>query len=336
MLSNLHQQKRFLRQRESSYNRNGGNRDYIVIEAGTSYAVPQLLGAGIIRHLWFTVVPGSEDAYRKLVLQITFDEVGEPQVNVPLADLFMFGHGHLVDINNAAVQVSRQPHLTEPPYRGSLNCMFPMPFEHSAKVVLTNHSTVDANVFYYVDWEAHELLEEPVLYFHATLNQEHTTPPMNQPVQPHGNFDANITNLGWDENYCLLDARGYLGHYVGTSLSIYCQPGESGKWWEGDDMFIIDGEPWPPRLHGTGTEDYFNLAWGFRKVDCRPEYGVTYLDKGPGDTNQIDGKFSMYRLHISDPIPFKTSLLATLEHGHANDCSAEYRSVAYWYGRKLV
>lgn len=28
-------------------------------------------------------------------------------------------------------------------------------------------------------------------------------------------------------------------------------------------MFFIDGEEWPPSLHGTGTEDYFNAPWGF-------------------------------------------------------------------------
>ena len=24
---------------------------------------------------------------------------------------------------------------------------------------------------------------------------------------------------------------------------------------------LIDDEPWPPRLHGTGMEDYLGLAW---------------------------------------------------------------------------
>ena len=23
-----------------------------------------------------------------------------------------------------------------------------------------------------------------------------------------------------------------------------------------------EGQRWPPTLHGTGTEDYFNTAWG--------------------------------------------------------------------------
>ena len=99
-------------------------------------------------------------------------------------------------------------------------------------------------------------------------------------------------------------------------------------------MFVIDGEPWPPRLHGTGTEDYFNLAWGFRRVDCRPEYGVTYLQKSEQDRNQIDGKFTVYRFHMSDPVTFTRSLHVSIEHGHANESNALYRSVAYWYGRK--
>lgn len=101
-------------------------------------------------------------------------------------------------------------------------------------------------------------------------------------------------------------------------------------------MFVIDGEPWPPRLHGTGTEDYFNLAWGFRQVECRPEYGVTFIDKSEEDRDPADGRISMYRFHLSDPIPFTESLHASIEHGHANDCEAYYRSVAYWYGRPLA
>ena len=100
-------------------------------------------------------------------------------------------------------------------------------------------------------------------------------------------------------------------------------------------MFEIDGESWPPRLHGTGMEDYFNLAWGVRHTDCRPEYGVTFLEKRLEDRSQVAGLFSMYRFHLNDPIPFTKSLRASVEHGHANDCEAFFRSVAYWYGRPL-
>ncbi len=334
MLEDLHLAKGFLRQRESSYDRTGANRDAVTVPPGGAHALPVLRGPGIIRHIWMTVAPAVPTTYRDLRLVMRFDDAPEPQVDVPLADFFLFGHGLLVDVNCAAIQVSQQ-HRDVPPYRGSLNCTFPMPFSRAAEIRVTNGTDQPHIVYYYVDWEKHEALPAPVLRFHASLHEELTEPPAGQPVIPHGSFDVDLRNPDYAENYRLLEVQGYEGHYVGTGLSIACRPGDPGKWWEGDDMFIIDGEPWPPRLHGTGMEDYFNLAWGFRRVDCRPEYGVTYLDKGPGDTDQIDGRFSMYRLHLSDPIPFRQSLIATLEHGHANDCRARFRSVAFWYGRPL-
>ena len=75
---------------------------------------------------------------------------------------------------------------------------------------------------------------------------------------------AGVNTTG-DENYVILDTEG-AGHYVGCVLNIdnfdasnqvYTWPGE------GDDMIFIDGEAWPPSMHGTGTEDYFGMAWGF-------------------------------------------------------------------------
>jgi signal transduction histidine kinase len=43
------------------------------------------------------------------------------------------------------------------------------------------------------------------------------------------------------------------------------------------------------------------------------------------------GKWSMYRYHIEDPVRFRESIKVTIEHGHANDQSNDYSSVAYWY-----
>ncbi len=340
LLTNLHRQKNFVRMRESSYNRTGGNGDNVVIGAGAEHTIPTFTGPGIFRHIWMTFnlieKSPSLEAYRNIELLIRFDDAAHPQVKVPISDFFLFGHGMLVDVNSIPIQVSRQPIDRGAPYAGSLNCLFPMPFDKQASISISNKNSNDIAIYYYIDWERYEAFSEPSLYFHTTLNSEQTQPPAGQPRQTHGDLDPTITNLEWDENYVFLDINNYRGHYVGTGLSIKCCPGGAGKWWEGDDMFVIDDEPWPPRLHGTGTEDYFNLAWGFRKVECRPEYGVTYIDRRESDTNQVDGRFSMYRFHMNDPIPFLKSLHASIEHGHANDCEAYYRSVAYWYGRPLV
>jgi hypothetical protein len=98
-----------------------------------------------------------------------------------------------------------------------------------------------------------------------------------------------------------------------------------GWWGEGDDMVFVDGEKFPS-LYGTGSEDYFSDAWGMRE-DENLFYGcpLQELDFKAGS------KATVYRFHITDPIPFKKSILVTIEHGHANYRSDLYSSVAYWY-----
>ena len=91
-------------------------------------------------------------------------------------------------------------------------------------------------------------------------------------------------------------------------------------------MIFIDGEVWPPSLHGTGTEDYFNVAWGFQKAFSSPFFGVTMpVDEDAG------GKTSAYRFHILDPVRFQESVRVTIEHGHANNRCDDFSSTAYWY-----
>ncbi len=91
-------------------------------------------------------------------------------------------------------------------------------------------------------------------------------------------------------------------------------------------MIFIDGEPWPPSLHGTGTEDYFCTAWCPQQEFQTPYYGII-LGGGPN----WSGKVTLYRYHIVDPITFNESIRVTIEHGHANHRSDDYSSTAYWY-----
>jgi hypothetical protein len=91
-------------------------------------------------------------------------------------------------------------------------------------------------------------------------------------------------------------------------------------------MIFIDGEPWPPRLHGTGTEDYVCMAW------CpRQEYSAPYHGLILGGQDNWKGKITYYRYHIQDPVMFEKSIRVTIEHGHANHRSDDWSSTAYWY-----
>ena len=95
-------------------------------------------------------------------------------------------------------------------------------------------------------------------------------------------------------------------------------------------MIFVDGVAWPPALAGTGTEDYFSLAWGFRREVCRPYFGCSYRRQAEGD-GYFNGRFTCYRFHVADPVRFHESIRVTLEHGHANDAGNVYSSVAYYY-----
>ena len=91
-------------------------------------------------------------------------------------------------------------------------------------------------------------------------------------------------------------------------------------------MIFIDGAKWPPQLHGTGTEDYVNMAWCPQQEYSAPYHGLIL----GGDANW-KGKITYYRYHIQDPISFKKSIKVTIEHGHNNNRSDDWSTTAYWY-----
>jgi len=131
---------------------------------------------------------------------------------------------------------------------------------------------------------------------------------------------GNITGSG---NYLVADIEGK-GHFVGVNYVHSPTP----MWYaEGDDMIFIDGEPWPPPLQGTGTEDYFNASWGPKTVLSDPCYGYARVNNDVGWL----GRTHAYRFHISDPIYFDSSLKFTIEHGHNNNLTLDMATVAYWY-----
>ncbi|MEV0388432.1 glycoside hydrolase family 172 protein [Nonomuraea sp. NPDC050643] len=165
------------------------------------------------------------------------------------------------------------------------------------------------------------------MHFHAQWRRERPTDGAGQGTQSNREFQVEGINDTGDGNYVILGAEGR-GHYVGCVLNIR-NLRETSDWnWygEGDDMIFIDGEPFPPSLHGTGTEDYFNTAWCPTQTYHAPYHGITM----PGGDNW-SGEISLYRFHIEDPITFTESIRVTIEHGHANKRSDDFSSVAYWY-----
>jgi hypothetical protein len=330
--------------RESSYDRSGGNHDWIDIPAGETKTLFNVDACGIIRHIWMTCWVGGtsekDEAHylRKLTLRMFWDGETEPSVEAPLGDFFGVAFGLRRTYQSAAFAMN-------PEDGRGMNCFFPMPFEKNAKIILQNECEHSCNFYYYIDYEEHEQLPgEDIGRFHAMFRQERNTcgwapnepglldrEKANEPGEPAWLPKAWMRkNTDGKDNYLVLEAEGK-GKFVGCNIGIDVFERQANDWYgEGDDMFFIDGETWPPSLHGTGTEDYFSTAFCPTQEYCAPYSGLTRYS-GEEAGFRFGGKNTMYRLHILDPIHFSKSILFSIEHGHANKLSNDYCSTAYWY-----
>lgn len=314
--------------RNSSYDVSGGNQDWWTIGAGQRATLLDEARPGCIRHVWMTV--GGDDLFpRQAVLRIWWDGESEPSVECPIGDFFGMAFGRFKNFVSAPLQLS-------PEDGRGMNCWWPMPFG-SARVEVENGCENPVNLYFYIDWEDYTGVVEPndatdSARFHANWRRENPTEGwITEPVTPENvvKYHRDTKNLSDADNYVILEASGN-GVYVGCHLDIDCFERHGNDWYgEGDDMIVIDGEPWPPRLHGTGTEDYFCTAWGPTQEYCAPYHGITL---NSGDENwRWRGKNSCYRFHIEDPIRFERSIRVSIEHGHANKLRNDYCSTAYWY-----
>ncbi|HVT14547.1 MAG TPA: glycoside hydrolase family 172 protein [Fimbriimonadaceae bacterium] len=312
--------------RISSYDRTGGNDDFVGIGPGETLTLAEMAGAGIVKHIWITVSSKDPMFRRNLVLRMYWDGQEHPSVEAPLGDFF--GNGWGMKYNFVSL-----PLAVAPKDGNALVCYFPMPYCDGARITVENQSDVRVDAFYYyVDFEEHAEIPADMGRFHAWYHQEITKPESaDGDVENEWQIFGSYANNPSDEQNYLFCASEGAGHYVGVNYYINCP---TPVWYgEGDDMFLVDGEPWPGSAHGTGTEDYFNQSWCPDEHYLHPYFGTA---RAPGRLNDAPrfgwlGRTHVYRFHLEDPIRFKKSLRASIEHGHANNLSLELASVAYWY-----
>ena len=303
----------------SSWDTTGRNADAWRIEPGETRVLADIAGPGRITHIWMT----QPNHYRECLLRFTWDNAKHPSVVVPLGDFFGLGHG-IVNSYQSFLFSASTHHNNKFNQGCALNCYAQMPFRERAVVELVNESAEVHGQYFYIDYETcDEPLDDDTLYFHAEFRRENPFGGWGHEI-PVNRPEANIVNTGriaWNNNYAILKTRGR-GHYIGCNLSV---TNFQGTWWgEGDDMIWVDGYKWPPDLHGTGSEDYLNQAWGMQP-NAFMRNGSSIFE---GDTN---GYQTSYVHHIENPVRFTESVKVTIEHGHGNHLCNEMSSVAYWY-----
>src|SRR5262249_43581890 len=149
---------------------------------------------------------------RLLRLRVYYDGNPRPSVDVPVGDFFGVGHGLERNLQSLMVNDTSSGR--------SRNCYWPMPFQRSLKMTLTNEGRRRvSNVYDHVDWRRVPRLDPDLGYFHAWYRQE-------LPAER-------------GKRYEILSVPGR-GHYVGTVLSVV--QSEPGWFGEGDEYFLVDGE----------------------------------------------------------------------------------------------
>jgi len=314
----------------SSYDRTGRNGDSWTIEAGETKVLADIRGPGAITHIWMT----QGNHYRECLLKITWDNAKSPSVLVPLGDFFCLGHGMVNSFQSFLFTAStRNNNLFN---QGcALNAYVPMPFQDRAVVELVNQSREKHNQYFYIDYETFAPPRNDLGYFHAEFRRTNPFGGWGHEISVN-TPEADIINqerLAWENNYVILETKGR-GHYIGCNLSV---TNFQGTWWgEGDDMIWVDGYKWPPDLHGTGSEDFLNQAWGmqdnaFLRNGSSIFEGNTSLPPSsiPWDNN--GGYQTSYVFHLENPVRFQKKIKVSIEHGHGNHLANEMSSVAYWY-----
>jgi len=310
--------------RVSSYDRSGGNGDSCAILPEQTLELAAIPGAGCIRHIYFTVL-GPEHYLRDMVLRMYWDGEANPSVEAPFGDFFGLGHERPRFFQSLLVSVNPGTGVVG---TFGFNSYFPMPFADGARLTLTNDGASPVGVWYHIDYEKLDRLGDDVGRFHAQWRRENPTTAVGE--------QKNVTshdgiNLDGEENYVILEAEGR-GNVVGYFLNVDNvaagqHGGDDDTWYgEGDDMIFIDGEKWPPSLHGTGSEEIFGGGACPNVAYAGPYTGYHLV----GNRDFL-GKVSMYRFFVTDPIRFQKSVRVTVEHGHANNMANDYSSCAFWY-----
>jgi hypothetical protein len=314
----LTQEHNYVVHRSSSYDRTGGNDDWRSVAPGATITILNADGPGVVSHIWMTINDQEAWSLKKIVLRMYWDGEKDPSVEAPVGDFFGLGLGDYYTWHSAMLSVAPDK---------ALNSFFPMPFQHHARITITNQGSEPIhNLYWNIDYRAYpHPLPPGTLYFHAEYHQAQPTHGIVSGWNSNGDAKVlDLKNKDGKDNYVFLNAEGR-GQFVGVTMSVL--QNQDDWFGEGDDMFFIDGEKLPS-INGTGTEDYFLGAWGFGDHPFSyPLYGAPYIE---GDEH-AGARISLYRFHLDAPITFTKSIRATIEHGHGNSRSDNFYSVAYWY-----
>lgn len=229
---------------------------------------------------------------RGLRLQMFWDGAAKPAVDVPFGDFFCVGLGQTTTFENALFANAEGR---------SFNCFIPMPFKSGAKIQVVNESGRRLEmIFFDVDYSLVKNWKDDYLYFHAIWQRD--------------------TATALAKDFEILPQVQGKGRFLGMNVGVAANPVYRKAWFgEGEIKIYLDDDKLYPTLNGTGTEDYIGTAWGQGK------FINTYTGCTVADESLL--QWSFYRLHIPDPVYFKTGCRVAMQQlgGDFTDSVATYQ-----------
>jgi len=243
-------------------------------------------------------------AYRKVMLTARWDNEANSALDLPLHDFFGFAFGKpamqsiLLGSNNQ-----------------KLYSYLPMPFDQSATLKM-KYDKIAAN-------DPDEILISGTIYYTEDKRDE----------KSEGKFYAQsrrVYNGAQAVPHTIADVKGK-GHFVGTILIAKGLEDGHTLFFEGDDIATIDGKM---KLHGTGSEDYFN--GGYYAILDKWDARVSLPIHGSLGYNQMTSRTGGFRFYLTDKLNFEKSFNLTIEHQpeDAQNVKTDYTSVGLFYAEK--
>ena len=266
--------------------------DSLTLNPGQKTSSVKFSGPGRIQDIHLNWNYGAKDLHKTLrSIWVTATFDGETTVSAPLGDLMAAPFGH-------GAKDNMEVHLN-----------FDMPFKKDAVFTFDRNTAQagDAVLVQFSGIREEHMDKQEINYFHADFSRDRgRTRPMR--------------DMHW------LDVKGS-GFLAGVNLLM--QSPDRAWWGEGDEKIYVDGESYPSTF-GTGTEDFFNYAWGSPAPYWTPTGSQNYTTSSANSF----GYCNVSRMMQMDPIPFTKSLKFDMEMWHWADCVATWDRTVYWYGAK--
>jgi len=239
-----------------------------------------------------------EGENKDVILSAKWDDEVLEAIYAPLADFFGYAFGKPA---MRSLLAGRQQTINY--------CYLPMPYDNSAKLSL---------VYKKRDSQQSPITARIKVYFTSTKRNP------QREGKLYCIWRNEKTPLGVYHTFLKAEGKG---HYVGTILSAQgLRPGMT-LFFEGDDSTYIDGKM---RIHGTGSEDYFNGGW-YAQLD-RWDRGVSLPLHGSLDYSLPMARTGGYRWFLNDKMPFEHHIYHGMEHGpQNNNFPVNYTSLAFYY-----